>query len=609
MVRTLTQLFSAGTAAVFSIAGGALLAPNPVSAAVTVTLSSNAASVPVGGTLTFTASPSDSLNPGATFLYRFNVRPSGTSAFSVVRDFYEFDYFYWTPSTQEGSYDIQVVVQSSAGGTASAIETVAVLSRITGSSPVVSPTANSLVALYSAPVCSSGTQLRVSFKAPGDTTSQLTPWLVCDGVHSVNFYIGGMRANTTYTLQQLSSTGSAGPPLNFTTGSVPSNIDTHSPFTIKAAPSSDTTYPIELRCWNPAYATDLQERVVWYLPASSLWNGYLVRAAPGGTFIGISDQDGVGDDKMLKEFDMAGNPIRETNWPILNTEINAYRAAHHLTPATVRINYMSHEGHRLPNGNTLTMVSEERVANQGQGNVDVLGDIILVLDQNFQLIWAWDSFDYLDVTRKALLNDTCTAGAAGCPAMFFNKQPNGQTYTVANDWTHANSIAEDPSDGNLIISLRHQAWVVKVFYNNASGDGHIMWRLGNQGSFTLANGTPSSSWFNYQHDAGFQNNGLLTLFDNNNMKTDGVDSRGQAWSLDQTHLVATLVQDYDLGVESFALGAAQWLPSGNYWFGAGFINYDETQATEFTPSGSVVFKDQSGNTTYRAFRIPTMYDQ
>lgn len=604
MVKSITRLFSA--AVTFYLL--TLCAATPASAAVTVILNSNAASVPVGGTLTFTATPADSLNPSATFLYRFNVRPTGTSAFSVVRDFYEFDYFYWTPSTQEGSYDIQVVVQSSAGGTASAIETVAVTSRITGSSPVVSPTSNSLVALYSAPPCTSGNTMRVRFQAPGDTTWQMTPSETCDGVHSLNFYAGGMRASTTYTLQQENSSGSLGPQLTFTTGSVPSNFNDFNPFRITPAPASDTTYPFELHCANQPYATDLQERIVWYLPAN-FGTGYLVRAVPGGTFIGILDEDQPGDQKILKEFDMAGNPIRETNWPTLNTEINAYRAAHNQTPSTVRINYISHEGHRLPNGYTLTMVSEERVANQGQGNVDVLGDIILVLDQNFQLVWAWDSFDYLDITRKALLNNTCAVGQGGCPVILFNKQPSGQTYTIANDWTHANSIAEDPSDGNLIISLRHQAWVIKVFYNNGAGDGHIMWRLGNEGNFTLANGVPSSDWFNFQHDAGFQNNGVLTLFDNNNLQTDGADSRGQAWSLDETHLVATLVVDYDLGVRSLALGSAQWLPNGNYWFGAGFINSDETQSTEFTPSGSVVYKDQAGSNTYRVFRIPSMYDQ
>ena len=430
---------------------------------------------------------------------------------------------------------------------------------------------------------------------------------------SVNFYIGGMRAATTYVLQQDLLNGpfdTPGPQLTFHTGNVPGGFNTYSPFVIHPGQApTNTSYPFELRCSGAPYATDLQERVVWYLPAN-FGSGYMTRPVPGGTFLGILD-DKPGDARYLKEFDLAGNVVRETNWTILNQEVNAYRANHHLSPSTVRINFISHEGHRLSNGNTLMMVSEERVANQGQGNVDVLGDIILVLDPNFQVVWAWDAFDWLSITRKALLNNTCAPGQGGCPSVFFNKQPNGQTYTIANDWTHANSIAIDPSDQNLIISVRHQAWVVKVDYANGSGDGHIIWKLGNQGNFALASGDPTSDWFSYQHDVEFQSNGLLTLFDNGNYRIAqmGGDSRGQAWKLDQTNLIATLSVNVDLGVQSLALGSAQLLSNGNYWFGAGFINNDETQSSEVTPSGTIVFKDQSAHNTYRTFRLTNMYDE
>jgi len=582
------------------------LSVGTASAAVSVTLSAPASSVLLGETIQITATAQDTLNPGATFLYRFNVRPTGTTPYYIMRDFYEFNGFTWAPQQLEGIFDVQVIVQSSAGGTASALMNINVISRVTGSTPAVSNSTNPLVAFYSAPPCANGTQVSVRFRGAGDATYQQTPYKYCDGVHSVNFFIGGMRANTTYTMYQISTSGATGPQLSYTSGSLPGSFNTYGPYNLHPAPASDTTYPIELHCSSTPYATDLQERVVWFMPVN-LGAGYLVRAVPGGTFVGIEDADTYDDQKMLKEFDMAGNTIRETNWVILNQELNAYRAAHNLSPATVRLNYISHEGHELPNGYFMMMASEERVANQGQGNVDVLGDVIMVLDSNFQLTWAWDSFDFLNIDRMALQNNKCTPGQAGCPLYLFNKQPNGQPYTVANDWTHANSIAQDPSDGNLIISLRHQAWVIKVYYNNGTGDGHIMWHLGNQGDFTLAGGLPSSDWFNYQHDVEFQSNGLLTLFDNNNL--EGTDSRGQAWSLNESTMAATLVQNYDLGVHSYALGSAQWLPNGNFWFGAGFINTDETQSTEFTPSGAIVFQDQTDTWTYRTFRIPSMYDE
>ena len=36
---------------------------------------------------------------------------------------------------------------------------------------------------------------------------------------------------------------------------------------------------------------------------------------------------------------------------------------------------------------------------QGKGTVDVLGDMILVLDRDLQVVWTWDAFDHLDPHR------------------------------------------------------------------------------------------------------------------------------------------------------------------------------------------------------------------
>ena len=217
--------------------------------------------------------------------------------------------------------------------------------------------------------------------------------------------------------------------------------------------------------------------------------------------------------------------------------------------------------------------------------------MIIVLDSNFQLRHQWDSFDNLDIKRKALLNDHCVPKQGGCPILY-GKQSNGQFYTQANDWTHVNSVFYDPKDGNLVISIRHQAWVIKIDYRGGNGgNGHIIWRLGNEGNFTLSTGNPLD-WFSYQHDAEFQSNGALTLFDNGNFRVHeqgGGNSRGQAWSLDETKLIATPILNVDLGVYSGALGSAALLSNGNYTFQAGFINVSYSQTSEVTPSGSLVY--------------------
>ncbi len=568
----------------FALAGSTLFAT------VNVNLHASSGSIPVGGTITFTATASDTTSSSATFNYKFAVRPHGTPSYTTLKDYYYTNTFAWTPSSNEGSFDILVVVHSSSGGSGVAGDTVSVTSRVTGSSPVVSSTNNPLVALYSAPPCTAGKTVRVRYKATGDTQWHLTHFQPCTTGQSVNFYIGGMRPSTTYALQQDTYNGpfdTPGAPLTFTTGKVNDSTIPSVSITTAAHPPTSNSYPIVLKMGLPApFAIDVNNNIVWYnqqfqRPDS----GYMTRAVYGGTFLGLQDDPiasdevcatprsgGCGDHQYVREYDMAGNIIRETNWTILQQEINGFRKKE--GKFLVNLDFLSHDVIRLPNGYTATMATDEQIRNQGSGNVDVLGDIVIVMDQNLQVVWFWDSFDYLDVTRPALLNNVCTAGGAGCPAHFYNIDPStGKPYTQANDWTHMNSIWYIPSDGNMIFSIRHQAWVVKVNYDNASGDGDIIWKLGPDGSFSLPSGVSTDAWFNYQHDAEFQPNGLFTVFDNNNVgfAHGGEHSKGQSWNLDQTNLIAYPVKNYDLGVFSGALGSAQLLLNGDYSFGAGYI--------------------------------------
>ncbi len=313
---------------------------------------------------------------------------------------------------------------------------------------------------------------------------------------------------------------------------------------------------------------------------------------------------------FLREYDMAGNVIRQTSWVILNDEINALRAGQH--NSMVKLDSITHEGLRLPNGYTALLVTDEEVKDQGSGPVDVLGDAVVVLDTNWQVAWAWDAFDLLDIKRQAvILPFTCAPSNPGCPEQFHNVQSNWQIYTQANDWTHANSIYYDPTDGNLIVSFRNQSLVVKIVYENGGGNGHIIWRFGYGGDFSLPPGAPVSDWQSGQHDVEIQANGLLTLFDNNNPSAanhqPGGDAHGQVWSLDTTHMVATPVMNVDLGVVSPAVGSAVLLSNGNYQWQAGFIGGNTAQTFEYTPSGTLVYREQSDGLTYRAFRLRDLY--
>ena len=43
------------------------------------------------------------------------------------------------------------------------------------------------------------------------------------------------------------------------------------------------------------------------------------------------------------------------------------------------------------------------------------------------------------------------------------------------DWTHSNAIVYNPADGNLMLSIRHQSWIVGIDYRDGAGAGDVLW--------------------------------------------------------------------------------------------------------------------------------------
>src|SRR5262249_31566621 len=142
-------------------------------------------------------------------VYQFSVGLRG-GPLQVVQDFSRSDSFTWDPM-QEGTYDIQVVVKSGFGAPkkdrASASATYTSRTRVVGDSAVVSPMANPLVALYSAPP-SPGASMYVQFARQGPTLSwqDTSPLPIVPG-ESTNFIVAGMLPDTTYLMRHVLDDG------------------------------------------------------------------------------------------------------------------------------------------------------------------------------------------------------------------------------------------------------------------------------------------------------------------------------------------------------------------------------------------------------------------
>ena len=571
----------------------------------TVALAPSDASPLVGERVTWTATAADC---GAAPVYQFSAAPHG-GTFHVLRDFSPANTFTWAPM-QEGIYDIRVTVKDGyqATETTSAVVTDAVASRVTGAQTVVTPTLNPLVALYSVPPSSAATVF-VQFALAGDHPAwRNTDARAVEPGKSTNFFVAGMLPNTTYQMRHVFSDGTGSAPLLFTTGAVPSTL-TFPALTVSQppGPQSDLDQDLishSLPTGSLPFVTDLQGRVVWYfdvpqsgLGITSFGVGTLV---PGGTVLGFGqDRYSVRNNlDVLREIDLAGNPVRETNLAAVNAQLTAL--GHEISYG------FHHDAQRLPNGDTVVLALTERTIDSNGTPTNYIGDLIVVLDEDLQVAWVWDAFDHLDVHRGPVLGEIVQQGEPG-PDSIVPDYP-------AVSWLHDNAVSLSPADGNLILSVRHQDWVIKIDYRNGTGDGHIIWRLGQGGDFAV-NAADPSPWFSHQHNAHYIDDHTLILFDNGNTRRasdPNAPSRGQVWTLDETSMTATLVVNADLGSYAGALGAAQRLSNGNYSFTLGTNGpvpiRSPAHTIEVTPAGIKTYDLEANTPEYRSYRLRTLYE-
>jgi hypothetical protein len=328
---------------------------------------------------------------------------------------------------------------------------------------------------------------------------------------------------------------------------------------------------------------------------------YIIGPQPGGFFFVLienhDDTDAAG--QIFRYVDLAGTTVWETNAARINEQLTAL--GHQ--PMTS----FHHDAKLLPNGNVLVLAANERILRdvQGDGDVAVIGDMILELNEDLEIQWVWDAFDHMDVTRKAVLDEKCTPGAGGCPV--FRLAP------VANDWLHGNSISVAP-DGNILYSARHMDWIVKIHYAGGLGTGEVIWRLGKDGDFELVSDDPEP-WFSHQHDAKIVTTGEsnhLLLFDNGNTRravNSSVRSRGQLWAVHEPTRTARLILNADLLEYALAVGSADRLENGNYHFGIGWSSAQpiRSQSLEFDSSGRLVTQVEMRTQVYRSVRVRDLY--
>ncbi len=238
---------------------------------------------------------------------------------------------------------------------------------------------------------------------------------------------------------------------------------------------------------------------------------------------------------------------------------------------------VGHDVEVLPDGNVLTIqVEDQDIAGQM-----VRGNVIREYDKDDVNVWSWSTFDDLDTSR-------------------IDADISGNIEEIDVDWTHANRLYYDALRDEVLVSLRHQSWVVGVNHADAS----LAWRLGADGDFTLTTGT----WFDAQHSAQLLADGSLLLFDNRAISAEV--SAVQVLSLDHAGMIATEVVRFPVDARVHGGGDVEAMPNGNFLTtisqdsGAG---HGPPRLEERTPAGELVWSlgfDVSGLIMFTGEHVP-----
>ena len=128
-------------------------------------------------------------------------------------------------------------------------------------------------------------------------------------------------------------------------------------------------------------------------------------------------------------------------------------------------------------------------------NIYWQGDKFIQLDSNGDLIWEWNTFDYINLSEFNPL--------------YLQRLSNSYPEETSMDWTHSNSIFYNIDNQKLFVSVRNLSRIIKIDYNSQD----IIWELGNidfMDDIYFNNGIE----FSQQHSVKKIDNGNILFFDN-----------------------------------------------------------------------------------------------
>lgn len=195
--------------------------------------------------------------------------------------------------------------------------------------------------------------------------------------------------------------------------------------------------------------------------------------------------------------------------------------------------------------------------------VNVVGDVIVEFNRDGTVVREISLFDVLDPYR--LCYDS--TGGFWNSRIYGTVTPGIQT----QDWTHANAVVIDPTDGNYIVSVRHQDAVVKIDRQS----GELIWIHGAHDrwnppwdQYLLTPVDPPHLWQFHQHAPEINADGNMVLFDNGN------------WRAIPPTPGAPLEQTFSRAIE-YRVDPVAMTSDQVWWYGSATVGADDHMFSRF----------------------------
>ena len=379
----------------------------------------------------------------------------------------------------------------------------------------------------------------------------------------------------------------------------------------------------------PAVVVDDQGEFIWYY---------------------IPDGHRVHDIRRLRNGNMAYTVLPGHNQLIEIDMLGNIQRTFHMTGMTdeliegsisVQTDSLHHDYAELPNGNLLLLSSESRVIQNwytSETNPDatrapanVIGDVIVEVTQNGEIVNEWSLFDILDPYRIGY-NSTSEN---------FWRNHYGDT-AESKDWAHGNAIIYEENDHSFVMSVPYQDAVIKVSMDT----GELVWILGNHDNWKepwsnkLLSPVGVVEWSYKHHAITHTENGTYLLFDNGAARSSPYDdkmtladsySRAVEYSVNEQTMEVSQPWVYGLNQEQFYgryLGDVDWheqsdtvlINVGGAETNSEGVNVPPAEARRWAQIMEVTHTDQpekvwelrlqqndTGWSIYRAERIENLY--